>query len=204
MPKPKNKNLPFKNKLERIRKEIAAFINQFFAPIVFLLVVVILVGGYFFIIRVQYANLVKSRDVDLTGLEKEITKLNQELVLFSQYVKEDVGFTDKDRELLSRALPDKFDFPSIVVQFTALAQKYDVEVLSINIKENLKDEAYWPQNPALKKVNINVGVFVENYDKWRRFIKALESSVMVFDVQSISFSSASNYSLDVAAYYYQP
>lgn len=203
MAEKKDKNLPLKNKLERIRKEVAVLISQFFAPIIFLLVVVILAGGYFFIIRVQYTTLVKSRDIDLVALEKQISDLNQQLSVFSNYAKEDVGFTDKDRDLLARALPDRFDFPSIVVQFTALAKDYDVEVLSINIKESLKDDVYWPQNPALRKANISVEVFVENYDKWRRFIKALESSVMIFDVQSINFSGVSNYSLELATYYYQ-
>lgn len=198
----KKNNFEIKNKLEKIQKELAVFTNQFFTPIIFILMTMILLGGYFLVIRVQYGNLVKSRDVDLVELEESINEINQQLAFFSQYAKEEVGFTDEEKDLLSRILPDNFDFPSVVVQFTSLAETYDAKVLSVDVDEGLNSEVVFGADKFLRKVDINAEVYVENYDKWRRFISSLESSAMVFDVKSINFSGSSNYSLKLSTYYY--
>lgn len=181
-------------------------VHRFFKWIIAAVAVLILIGGYFLVIKDGYQRLKKSQDVDLVKGRESITELRQRLAELSGYANETVAFTPTEEHLLALVLPDEFDFSSIVIQLTALAEKNNFLVEGLDLEDDNNNQNNGKPNVVgqLHKVKIRLKVIGDNYNDFRNFLAALETSVMLVDVISVSFSpETSNYELNLMTYYYQ-
>jgi Tfp pilus assembly protein PilO len=164
--------------------------------------IIILIVGYFTVISPKL-KIKEGRAKVLSTLSKEVRSMQSESESLSRYSDNLLEFTSKEEWFLSLALPDEFDLPSIVVQLTKLAS--DNKFIVNNIAaEPVNSNGVTSGN--LKKVDIEMsvnGVEGSDYGNFSNFIDALESSIMIFDVNSISFTpNEIGYKLELSTYYY--
>lgn len=201
----KGEKAPKKNKIKK-EKRFFVFINRFFNLILLIVVLLVLSLGYLLVIKDQYQKLVMTRDVELHSLTSDIDYLEDNKGPFVEYVKKMVRLSAEEEILLSLALPSKFDVASIIVQIDSLADNYNFQTVRLNINEsksNFNTDGSWTGQGKLNEIEIDIELAGENYDDWRHFLSALESSIMIFDTVAINFSSAGSvYKLNLVAYYY--
>lgn len=183
-------------------KKYAEFLNKYFKFVVILLVIIVVISGYYLIISPKWQSK-KAKDEALLSLQNEVNKFKADSDFLSQYSSKIIEFTPEEERKLSLALPSEFDLPSIIVQMTKLASTHKFIVGNIQADEVLANGL---NDKNLKRVDLEMtinGVAGNNYGDFGRFITALESSLMIFDVKSISFTPEEiGYKLELSTYYY--
>ena len=199
--------LPDLNFQQTFKVQVLSLMEKFFNWIIALVVVAVLILGYYLIINKQYQALVKSRDVDLVEVENTIAGLQHAVNSIVQDVDRSVEFTDAEEKLLALALPKQLLFPSLIVQLEAMAQTtgFWVETVAVNEpKTKIVDNSV--DNTKLKKVNVDLVVVGGDYDRFKRFLTALENSIIAFDVIVVDFQDLGEgsfkYELSIVTYYY--
>jgi len=164
--------------------------------------VIILYIGYYFVIVPKW-EVKSNKETVLLQLEGEVNKLKSDGNFLSQYSSKIIEFTPDEERKLNLALPSRFDLSSIVVQLSRLASEYKFIVENIEANEVVANGL---GDSKLKRVDINMTVISSagnDYGNFGRFIEALESSLMIFDVKAISFSPDEvGYKLELSTYYY--
>lgn len=175
-------------------------LGRMYKPLMLLLVILVLTLGFFLVIRNQYVKLEKSRQIDLVQIKNSVNLLEQKKAVFEQYAGQAVEFSPSEKFLLSLALPEKFDFPSIVIQATTLAQKFGFLVANIEVAEPAAKEAV---SSGPRPVNIKLDLAGGDYARFKDLLAGIESSVMIMDLKAVSYMPAkANYRLDLTTYYY--
>jgi Tfp pilus assembly protein PilO len=195
------------NKIKTSRsltEKIFKVLNKYFHWIILILVLIIFIFGYLLVVGPAYDKLYQKRQVDLVGLENTISGLKESQASSLQFINRTVDFTDQERELMSLALPNKFDLPSLMVQLEALASRRGFWVESISVNEPKK--SHTAVSERLHKVNIDMSVVGGDYRSFKKFLGAMEDSIMVFDILTIDFGSLDSdnfqYDLNFVTYYY--
>jgi Tfp pilus assembly protein PilO len=183
-------------------QKYAALLNQYFKPISIFVFIVLIVFGY--IIAIVPKMQAKSARVDtLDALAREVKELQADSDLLSRYSDKIIEFTPEEERKLSQALPDAFDLPSTVVQLSQLAGDNDLVIENISAEPVVVNGL---SDSNIKRVDIDLSVNIiggNDYGKFARFITALESSLMIFDVRAISFVPKEvGYKLELSTYYY--
>ena len=133
----------------------------------------------------------------------EVKALESNSQFLSKYSDQLIGFTPEEEKKLSLALPDNFDLPSIIIQLSKLASDHRFVVENIEAEEINSNGL---KSSLIKRVDIRAsisGIKSGDYDDFYRFIGALESSLMIFNVQAISFDPQnSKYQIELSTYYY--
>lgn len=182
--------------------QYAKLLNQYFKFIAIFVFVILTIVGYMIIIKPKLE--IKSVKVDkLASLTAEVKSLQSNSDLLSGYSDKIIEFSPEDERKLSQSLPDEFDLPSIVVQLSSLASDNEFIVEDIQI-EPVVTSGLLDKN--IKRVDIQMsvsGVGGNDYGKFSKLIKALEGSLMIFDVRAISFVPDDiGYQLELSTYYY--
>lgn len=185
----------------------ASAVDKFFLPLLAVIAIVLFLVGYFFFLKNQYLAYANGEKTKLKQIENTIKDLEKQKQELAQNTSAGLDFSASEENLLALALPDKYDYGSIVIQLTKLSERYgfaitDLQVNQINRASGEGADAAAAAGPV-KQVSISLKATGGDYNQWRQFLKALESSVMIFDLKSVSFSDKGDYQLEALAYYYQ-
>lgn len=177
-------------------------LNKNFTLVAVLIAVVIFVIGYLLVIAPKWkVRSTKNQQLNLSL--QQISGLELQSNFLSQYSSQLLNFEPKEERKIAMALPDEFDLPSIVVQLSKLASDYKFILENISVDE-LGSNGVDITN--LKRVDIEMtvnGVDGSGYGEFSKFIEAIESSIMIFDVKAISFTpDEDGYRLELSTYYY--
>lgn len=183
-------------------KKYAEALNKYFKLIVILVAVLVLMAGYYLVISPKM-EIKAAKDKSLLELQSEVDQLKADSDFLSKYSSKIIEFTPEEERKLNLALPSEFDLSSIIVQLTRLASEHKFMVENVQTSEvsvnGLNDN-------NVKRIDIEMtvsGVGGNDYGNFGRFIEALESSLMIFDVKSISFTPEKiGYQLELSTYYY--
>ena len=192
-----------KKNTQSTKQPIRTIFDKFFAYLVLLLVVISFVVGYFLIIDGNYYTYKQSKYVILPQLIERTKFLNQKLALDKQMAQQ--VFNPQEERLISLALPSEFDFSNTLIQLTSLAKKNNINVVSlerIEVKNNKATST--PQNGnGLVMVNLKMKLIVDDYNNFKNFLRDLEVSVNMFDVNSLLVSTGNpESSVNLITYYY--
>lgn len=194
---------------KNINGEIKILIDKFFGFVVIFVAIVILVIGYFILIQDEYGEIRRKEKVDLIRIQSLIDKLAREDIQ-GKHANQLLEFTPVEEHMISLALPDEFDLPSLMIQLEGMAKKNNFAVESIEAKyptvaaDNKKNKTA-TANVPLKKINVGVTVVGGNYDNFKAFLGSLENSIMIFDPSSVAFTgdgANQKYKLNLVTYYY--
>ena len=144
----------------------------------------------------------RDRYMDALNKTKEIEQTRTGLL--EQYAR----IPAKDRERIEKLLPDHIDSVRLIIDINNIAAQYGMALGGISLTQT--DEraaetsslALGPSTTRFKSVGLNFSV-KGSYDTFRSFLRDLEQSLRLVDVDSISFGSredAYEYTLSVATY----
>lgn len=197
-----SKMVDLENHKTEPKKKYAEALNKYFKFIVLLVAIVILVVGYYLVIIPKF-ELKASDDQSLIKLQNEVEKLKLDSDFLSKYSSKIIEFTPEEERKLNLALPSQFDLSSVIVQLTKLASDHKFIVENVQANET---SASGVNDSKIKRIDLEMtvsGLGGNDYGNFGKFIEALESSLMVFDVRAISFTpEESGYKLELSTYYY--
>lgn len=190
------------NKTELKKKYAAEALNKYFKIVVILVAIIILLIGYYLIIVPQW-EMKSDQERYLVALQGEVNKLKADSDFLSKYSSKIIEFTPEEERKLNLALPSDFDLSSMIIQLTKLASEHKFVVENIQANEasvsGLSDS-------KIKRIDISMtisGLGGNDYGNFGKFIEAMESSLMIFDVRAISFTpKEAGYNLELSTYYY--
>lgn len=91
-----------------------------------------------------------------------------------------------DRRRIASALPKSLDLPNLLVHLDALVSSSGLLSEAIDARETV--------------INITV---LGNYESLKVFLNELEQSLRIFDVETVSFTEDSRFSLSIKTYFQQ-
>ncbi len=185
---------------------LPGIVDNFFLPVLILLAVAVFMGGYMYLLKQAYTDLVTVQQKRLNQVEKTIEDLKKQEQDLDKLKTAGISFDQSEKELLNAALPDEYDFASIVIQLTYLAEEYGFTVTSLEIEpaKPAKNEDNQITLPAgVKAVDISLEAQGVDYLGWKRLVSALEGSAMIIDVKAVNMVvEEGTYSLELTSYYY--
>ena len=192
-----------KPSVQATTNKLAELANQYYKLILLLIAAVILIAGYFLVLVPKW-EAKNVRNDSLMELQGRVSQLQANSEFLSKYSSNALEYQPTEERMLSLALPDEFDLPSIIVQLTKLAGEHNFIAKNIEAAESLSGVA---GNSKIKKVDIKLTVTGvdggSDYSNFSAFVGALESSLMIFDVKAISFAPNNpEYQMELSTYYY--
>lgn len=112
------------------------------------------------------------------------------------------------QQQVSEALPQEQNIPSLLVQFGAAALANSVSIDTIAFIEPKGAAGQVPLQGMVVPMDVSLSVRAPSYFEMRRFLGAIENSLRLMDVQSITLSSSdkaeTSFSILLRVYTYQP
>lgn len=155
-----------------------------------ILLVALSVGAFMLYIDPTYTE-VRVLQEDVAKHNEALDKANELRELRGALEDKRNGIDDTNVERLLKLLPNNLDSVRLVLDLDAIAIKYGMRLANLSIEEKLDTPTRGELSAAdTRKYNeINIGFTVKgSYTNIRSFIRALESSLRLVDIESISFT----------------
>lgn len=169
---------------------------------VFLLLMAAYVAGGFFFIKPKI-DLGKQIDAETRGLKEEVENDKMYFDGLSGSVAAAQSVAPEILTKVDQALPREASVPDLLVQLSSAAAGTGV-VLSNIVFEGVSKVPV--SGGGVKPINLTLTVSARDYATFKNFLRALETSLRVFDVQTISFSGFGtdkvNFNLQIKSYYF--
>lgn len=186
------------------RSQLAGIVDHFWLPLAVVIAVGVLTVGYYLVLNQQYQDFAAKASRELPDLRQRVTTLTQQYEQLSRADREGL-FSLQDERLLERVMPGELDVSAVVVQLTTMAQQRNLAVTELT-HAPAPEPTLASSTPALQGVGrtlITLRASGGSYDEFKAFVSDLESSVLLFDVQEISFDPAKqSYEIELLTYYY--
>ena len=161
--------------------------NKLITPIILLIV-----SGVVFVVLINpgYARI---KDIKVEGdqygeaLEKSRQLQETRDFLLSQYN----NFSTNDLDDLKKMVPDHVDNVRLIIEIDSIASKYGMVVRDASLVGVKSEEGgiIVEQGRRKEEIVLNFSV-VSSYDSFIKFIKDLEKSLRIVDIESIKFLSS--------------
>jgi len=191
--------------------QLPSLVDNFFWPIMLLLAVAVFLGGYTYLLKQTYTDLITQQQKRLTQVNKTIEDLKEQDKKLDELKTAGISFDQQEELLINSALPSSYDYASVVIQITSLAERYGFVITGLDVSEMSTDtrsrsgqaETASPLPSGVKGVEISLEAAGGSYSSWREFVNALENSAMLLDVKAVDMSlEDGSYSLELMSYYY--
>lgn len=182
--------------------------------------VVVSLAVFFGYINPTYGALTGKAELkerSISELKEEAKRYDDALTKTREIEKKRTGLLEKynaiplaDRERLEKLLPDHIDSVRLIIDVNNIASQYGMTLRNITLTESdgqspaASANAIGPQGQRYVAVGLRFGVG-GSYDDFRAFLRDLEQSLRVVDVQTLSFGSGKeadeySYSVTLATY----
>jgi hypothetical protein len=113
-----------------------------------------------------------------------------------------------DREKLQKVLPDNVDNVRLILDIQDIANEFGIQILNINVQANQDSQQDGRlidnTNQQYGTIGVNFSVSAE-YDVFKNFMRRLEDSLRLIDIQSFSVSAGDglfyNYNVSFNTYW---
>lgn len=116
--------------------------------------------------------------------------------------KQILELSQSEKNLITLALPEKPDYPSLITHITSLAKKSGFFVNSMDVDDLGIQSTKENNNKAIGKILVKMKLIGGGYDELKNMVDLLQGSIMMNDIYSINFSNKNPiYELDLVVYY---
>lgn len=174
------------------------------------LILVAIAGGLFFIYTDPTYQSIKALRVQEMEYDQALTKSKELLAIRNSLISKRNTLSPDDVNKVTRVLPDNVDNIRLILDTETIAQRYKLHVQNIGIKaaqasrEERSQLAVGDTDDPVGSVQFSFTVSA-TYDDFLRFIKDLERSVRIVDIQQISFSMTqgdlADFSISIKTYW---
>jgi len=188
-------------KVPSVSKRPSKLFTEYYGSMI-LLLIALLVGAGYLVIKPQiddYKSMTAQTQARQTDIKNEQSYLDElsRSVAAAQSISPDV------LEKVDQALPRAFDIPGMLVQLDEIAKAQGAKITSVTFDEADKKTA---ATGGLQAININLSVEARGYAGVKTFLKGIELSLRLFDVQNIALTGLDkdkiDFSLQMRTYYY--
>jgi Tfp pilus assembly protein PilO len=170
-------------------------------PLLFLLVLVI---GYYSVLKDPLDGYLQTVDL-VKSLDKRIVQADAVLSSSKQYEKKIIELSQTEKNLMSMALPERPEYPSLITHLTSLARKSGFFVTSMDIEDLGAQSTKENSNKNLGKLLVKMKLVGGGYNELKEMVSLLQESVMMNDIYSVNFSNKNPiYELNLVVYYANP
>jgi len=198
--------MDFHFKKEDIVNKLRLYFNKYFRSVIIVIVIIVFILGYFLVLKGQYEQIRYSTDVDLTLIDQNIERLMRDAEFVDRYIDQAVDFTTAEEELLATVLPSEFSFPSFVIQMEGLAKKQGMLVTDMSLLQAESISANQGSGLQMAHIDVVLASVGSDYSKFKSLLDSMETSLMVFDINSVSFGTftgtSNQYKINLTTYYY--
>ncbi|MEX0917169.1 MAG: type 4a pilus biogenesis protein PilO [Candidatus Paceibacterota bacterium] len=181
--------------------------KNFILPVVFVLVSIALFVVY---INPAYSE-IKTLQTEREEFDEALNKSKELQAIRDQLLTRYNTFPPEDLERLQKLLPDNVDNVRLILDLDEIASSYGLRVQNVAVREGSEQSEENTSRPTIGKNNGSVSsvllTFSVNatYSNFVAFLKDLEQSLRIVDVESLSFSSSENdlyeYTMSVRTYW---
>ncbi len=178
-----------------------------------LILPIFLVGiaaGLFFVYTDPTYQRIKATRAQEMEYDQALTKSKELLALRNSLIAKRNTFSADDVQKVERVLPDNVDNIRLILDTETIAQRYNLHVQNIGIKSpqagrsDRSQLAVGETDDPVGSVQFSFAVSAK-YEDFVRFLKDLERSVRIVDIESISFSiglgDLADYSVSIKTYW---
>lgn len=169
---------------------------------IFLLLIALYVAAGFFVIKPKI-DYNKQLDVDTQALRQEIENEKFYFDGLSRSVAAAQAISPEVLDRVDKALPREVSVSELLVILSGAARISQVELNNL-VFEN--SSAVVPGTKGPLPLNITMSVGANNYLEVKNFLRVLETSLRIFDVQNINVTGLdqekTNFSVQLKTYYY--
>jgi len=184
----------------RTKKEklIYYFVYQFkFFLILFILIIFLL--GYFLFLLPQIKKIF-SPELDLKRLEKDLSLRQEFLERLNNLQRDWQNLSPEGVKKIDLALPSEEKRLEYLAFLDLLIRENNFSYLSFTFLAEKKDK-----KEDLRTLDLSLGLNGGNYLSLKKFLKSLERNLRISDVDSISFSLATNnFNFRIKTYFLEP
>lgn len=172
-----------------------------------ILLVALSVGAFIWYIDPTYAE-IRALQEDVAKHDEALGKANELRELRGALEDKRNNIDDAQVDRLLKLLPNNLDSVRLVLDLDAIAIKYGMRLSGLTIEEKVDapPQGELSQGDSQKYNSINIGFGVKgSYSNIRSFIRALEASLRLVDVESITFASEAegiyDFKIDLKTYW---
>lgn len=195
---------PMAEGASKIKKPSKIF-TDYYGSLFLLLIAVYVVLGFFVIKPKIDAN----KDLNYQIMSTQQTSDNDRLY-FDSLSRSVAAAKSIDSEVLKKvdlALPRTAGIPDLLVQLSAAAELNGVALSNV-VFENSSEAVATQTAGEVKIVNATLTVTAKDYVTLKKFLSTLETSLRIFDVQTVTISGFGedgvSFSVQLKSYYYPP
>lgn len=186
---------------QSILKQLGIFYKRRKKILLPLLSLVILVLGYSLFLSRQLD--VYMQNIELSeALNIRLSRAEEILVASKMHEKQIIELSQSEKNLISLALPEKADYPSLITHLTSLAKKSGFFVNSMDIDDLGIQSTKENNNKAVGKLLVKMKLVGGGYNELKNMVDLLQESIMMNDIYSVNFSNKNPvYELSLVVYY---
>lgn len=180
---------------------------RFILPII---LIVAAIGLFVAYIDPQY-QVVKGLSAQAAEYDDALSKAKELRTTRDQLLSKSNTFTTEDKQRLARAVPDNVDNIRLIIDINNIASRHGLALKSISVSEVSESSqarsalAVGNSGDPLGSVTVAFTVAAD-YDTFNAFLRDLEHSLRIVDVESLEFDSPTqgtqaDYSLSIRTYW---
>ncbi len=198
---PRNAGEPDGSQVPGRSKRPSKLFTDYYGSVFLLLIAVYVAAGFFFIKPKIDAN--KEIEAQTRALRQQIENDKTYFDGLSGSVAAAQSISPDVLTKVDKALPREASIPNLLVQLSAASQGTNVALTNVIFEGMGKAQA---TGAAVQSVNMTMTVTAKDYATVKNFLTALETSLRIFDVQTITVAGFEgdkvNFTLQVKSYYY--
>lgn len=171
---------------EKKPAEPSKLFTEYYAVVFLFFITAFIAGGYFFLnpLYTEFKAINSSIGGKFQTLEQErayLTSLNKSIAAAQSIPAETLAKVDE-------ALPEGYDIPRLLIALSAIAKKNDVALTGVQFSPTKGTTPVGKSKIILDLMDINLAIDGAGYQKMRAFLHDMETSVRLFEMDSITVS----------------
>ncbi|MCI0479884.1 hypothetical protein L0Y59_05040 [Candidatus Uhrbacteria bacterium] len=171
----------------------------------FLLIIIAFLAATAFVLK-PMLDTVKATNVEVTVELDRLEASQAYLDSLERSIAAAQGISPDVLQRVDRLLPRETGIPELLVLFGETAKRNNVQISNLSFSEESDSARLLRPLSTVSEVTINVNVGAMNYAEFKRFLRDLETSLRLFDVSAVNFSSTggdTGYALLLKTYVYK-
>ncbi|MBU1034826.1 type 4a pilus biogenesis protein PilO [Patescibacteria group bacterium] len=194
--------------MSEVHKHPSKLLTEYYSSLFFLLILLFL-GASIFVIKPKLDEVKQTN----AAIASSLDKLSSETVYLNSLegsVAAAGAISPAVLDKVDSAMPREAEIPELLVLFSSAAERDNVKIMNVNFAEARTAKAARPLASATSSVSgitINMSVAAINYPQIKRFLKNIERSLRIMDIEGINVASRgeeSVYAIQLKTYVYAP
>lgn len=184
-----------------VSKQLTAFYIKRKSILLTLFSLLLLVAGFLLFLRGPLNSYMENIELS-EELNLRLIRAEETLSASRAHENQIIELNQSEKNLISLALPEKPDYPSLITHLTSLSRKSGFFVSGMDIDDLGIQSTKESNNKSVGKLLVKMKLVGGGYNELKSMVGLLQESIMMNDIYSLNFSNKSPiYELNLIVYY---